>query len=513
MIKGFTPRLYQETILNTAATRNTLVVLPTGLGKTNIFLMLTAQRLKTHPGSKALLMGPTRPLIDQYREVFRKHFEISDDRMCVLTGMVKPEKRIELWNNSTVIFSTPQGLENDILAGKIRFDEVTLLGFDEAHRAVKEYSYVWIAKQYIKTARFPRVLALTASPGSDMEKITEVCKNLFIEDIEVRTEADADVKPYIQEIDIDWVKVDLTPEQEEARRLLDNSFKSKLETVKRVGFLDSIPGISKRELLQLQASLRSQLAGDYKNFPLLRAISSLAEAMKAGHALELLETQGITTAYKYIERLKEDAKAGKTKAVKRLFEDKNFIDAASKIQQLYEKKADHPKIEELKKIIAENIAGKPGSKAIVFSQYRDSALKLQEELNTLDGVRARIFVGQMKKGETGMSQKQQKELLEKFASGELNVIVATSIGEEGLDIPKVDLVVFYEPIPSAIRQIQRRGRTGRQERGKMIMLVTRNTRDEAFRWVAQRKERKMHSILKTLKNKIKLTPVGQTRLE
>ncbi len=513
MIKGFTPRLYQETILATAIAKNTLVVLPTGLGKTNIFLMLAAHRLRTYPNSKILLMGPTRPLIDQYYEVFRKHFEIEEEKMAVLTGMVAPEKRIKLWEKASIIFSTPQGLENDILAGKISFEDVTLLGFDEAHRTVKEYSYVWIAKQYMKTARFPRILALTASPGSDMEKITEVCQNLFIEDIEVRTEADADVKPYIQEIAIDWVKVDLPLEFSDIKKILDLSFRSKLEIVKNMGYLRGTYGVSKKDLLLLQASLHSELSGDYKNFPLLKSISALAEAMKVGHALELLETQGITALQKYFGRLKDDAKAAKTKAVKRLFSDNNFLAAVAKTQQLHEKKVEHPKIGELKRIIKENVADVKGAKAIVFNQYRDSALKLQEELNNVEGIRSRIFVGQMKKGETGLSQKQQKELLERFSAGEFNVIIATSIGEEGLDIPRVDLVVFYEPIPSAIRQIQRRGRTGRQEKGRVIILVTRDTRDEAFRWVAHHKEKRMHRILKTLKSKLKLTPIGQRQLE
>ncbi|HLD97671.1 MAG TPA: helicase-related protein, partial [Candidatus Nanoarchaeia archaeon] len=234
--------------------------------------------------------------------------------------------------------------------------------------------------------------------------------------------------------------------------------------------------------------------------------------MKVGHALELIETQGITSLQKYFERLSEDAKAAKTKAVKRLFSDSNFMAALAKTKTLFESKVDHPKISELKRIMAENIAAKDGAKAIVFSQYRDSALKLQQELNNVPGIAANIFVGQMKKGETGLSQKQQKELLARFAAGEFNALIATSIGEEGLDIPKVDLVMFYEPIPSAIRQIQRRGRTGRQEKGKVIILVTRDTRDEAFRWVAHHKEKRMHRILKTLKGKLKLVPLGQQLL-
>ena len=137
-------------------------------------------------------------------------------------------------------------------------------------------------------------------------------------------------------------------------------------------------------------------------------------------------------------------------------------------------------------------------------QYRDSALKIKEELENLPGVTAEIFVGQAKKRDTGLSQKEQKALLNRFRDSEFNVLVATSIGEEGLDIIKVDLVIFYEPIPSAIRSIQRRGRTGRQEKGRVIILLTRNTRDEAFRWVAHHKEQKMYRILRNLKNKIKL---------
>src|SRR3989344_4713831 len=198
MIRGFTPRLYQETIFSTAAQKNTLVVLPTGIGKTNVFLMLAAHRLKQFPNSKVLFIGPTRPLVEQYILVFRKHFDIKEDEMAVFTGFVSPGKRAEMLKSAKVIFSTPQGLENDIISGRIRLDDVSLLGVDEAHRAVGGYAYVFIAKKYQKTALYPRILALTASPGSDLEKISEVCSNLFIEEIEVRTPDDPDVKPYVQ---------------------------------------------------------------------------------------------------------------------------------------------------------------------------------------------------------------------------------------------------------------------------------------------------------------------------
>ena len=104
--------------------------------------------------------------------------------MAIFTGMVSPSKRAELWKTSKIIFSTPQGLENDIISGRIKLEDVSLFGVDEAHRAVGNYAYVFVAKQYQKLAKYPRIIALTASPGSDMEKIKEVCQNLYIEDIE-----------------------------------------------------------------------------------------------------------------------------------------------------------------------------------------------------------------------------------------------------------------------------------------------------------------------------------------
>ena len=76
---------------------------------------------------------------------------------------------------------------------------------------------------------------------------------------------------------------------------------------------------------------------------------------------------------------------------------------------------------------------------------------------------------------------------------------STSIGEEGLDIPEVDAVIFYEPIPSAIRTIQRAGRTARKIKGKLIILITKKTRDESYFYVSRAREKKMHKAIETIK--------------
>ncbi len=352
MIKDFEPRLYQQTIFATAVKYNTLVVLPTGMGKTNIFLMLAAQRLKQYPKSKILFIGPTRPLIEQYLLVFKRHFEIEESKLAIFTGHVPPKKREELWQKCQIFFSTPQGLENDIISSRIKLEEVSLLGVDEAHRAVGDYAYVFVVKQYMKKATHPRILALTASPGSDMEKISEVVKNLHIEEIEVRTDEDPDVREYIQEVDIRWVKVKLPVIFENIRNYLNDFTKTRLNKLKSWGILPRVDSIiSKKDLLGLQAQLRGRAAQGEKDFTIWNSISLLAEIMKVQHALELLETQGVISLYNYITKLERDSYTSKVKAVKNLVKDLNFRSALIKSQTLYENKIEHPKLIELQRIV------------------------------------------------------------------------------------------------------------------------------------------------------------------
>ncbi|MDA1196830.1 MAG: DEAD/DEAH box helicase [Nanoarchaeota archaeon] len=506
MIKDFKPRMYQESILATCAKKNTLVVLPTGLGKTNIFLMLAAHRLKLYPTSKILFIGPTRPLIDQYLSVFEKHFNIPKDQLVIFTGHVKPEKRAELWKTAKIIFSTPQGLENDILNRRINLEDVCLLGIDEAHRAVGDYAYVWVAKQYEKTAKYARILGLTASPGSDLEKIGEVCQNLFVQDIEVRTDKDSDVAEYLQQVEVDWIKVKLPKEFDEVLKHLKDFLKSRLNTLKDWDIMpkQDTAFVSKTALLQLQAQLRGRAVGT-QDFTAWKAISVLAEIMKIQHAVELLETQGVKPLHDYLNKLQQDSLSSKTKAVKNIVADIEFRNALFKTNRLFGEKVQHPKIAELKKLVKE-ILVTDDAKLMVFNQYRDNAADIVTHLNTLEGVRATLFVGQMKKGDTGLSQKEQKAVLDKFRSTEFNILVSTSVGEEGIDVPSVDAVIFFEPVPSAIRTIQRRGRTGRQSKGRVLVLMAENTRDVGYRWSAHHKELRMHRTLETLKKKMNFSP-------
>jgi len=510
MLRGFTPRLYQETILATAAMKNTLVVLPTGMGKTGVALLLAIQRLKEHPNSKILILAPTKPLAEQHLRTFKQSLDFPEEKITLFTGSVSPQKRAEIWKTAQIIFSTPQGLENDIIGNKIDISNVSLLVFDEAHRATGNYSYTFIAKQYYKKADWPRILALTASPGSEVDKIEEVCKNLYIEAVEIRTENDPDVQPYIQPINIEWITVELPEEFKKIKRLLDNCVKGKIDQLKRYGVKATF--MSKKDLLRMQAQMHARLASGEKDFEAMRCISILAEILKAQHAQELLESQGITNLNNYMSGLYEQAGSTKVKATKNLTADIAFKSAYILAQKLLEQNVEHPKIAELVKFVENEVKQNKMAKMILFTQFRDTAVKLSQELEKIEGVYSKVFVGQAKKRNTGLTQKQQAEILDMFRDGMFNVLIATSVAEEGLDIPKVDLVIFYEPIPSAIRSIQRRGRTGRQEKGRVVIFMTKGTREEAYSWSAKHKENKMVRILENMRRQltVKLAPKQPT---
>ncbi|MDD4498547.1 MAG: DEAD/DEAH box helicase, partial [Methanosarcinaceae archaeon] len=489
-------RLYQLNLAGKALEGPSLVVLPTGLGKTIIALFVIASRLQRF-GGKALLLSPTKPLVEQHASFFKRVMNLPEAEVLTFTGSLAPAKRKELWERGKLIVATPQVIENDILTKRISLEDVTHITFDEAHRAVGNYAYTFIAEKYFENAKSPHVLGITASPGSNDEKISEVCEALHIENVAVKTEQDRDVKPYVQEKDLEWVKVGLPGEMAKIRDELEKIVEERLAKVEELGFSAGHGKyVSKTDLLGLQKRLQGELR-EGGNPAVFTALSVVAEVMKVNHAVELVETQGLEALKKYLEKLEAEASSrGASKASRRLMGD---LCMRKVIHSLKDFSVEHPKIECTQNIVANQLEGNPDSRVIVFTNYRDTAEMVVAALAELPGISPVRFVGQSSRyKDKGLSQKKQVEIIEKFRAGEYNVLVATSVAEEGLDIPSTDLVLFYEPIPSEIRSIQRKGRTGRQRKGRVVVLVTKGTRDEAYYWSSKNKEKRMLNSMQGL---------------
>lgn len=419
--------------------------------------------------------------------------------MELFTGAIDSTSRKKIWQNADIIFSTPQCVANDLKKELYSLEEVCLLIEDEAHRCVKNYDYNYVAQRYKSQSKHPRILGLTASPGSETNKIKEICRNLFIEEVELRTRESLDVKPYLQELEYEKRMVEFPPEFQEIKLVLLKLFERYVEELRmrRVLFGPA----SKTHLIQLQKKISGTLLRGNKNWNYMLGASACAQAIKIQHALELLETQTLKSFNTYLKKLFNEASKQKSKGVVKLVSNPEFNFIFMSSNEMLFKGKEHPKMSELLEIINREKTENENMKMIVFTQYRDTATHISKNINEL-GIKAKVFVGQAKKaGEesTGLNQKQQKKIIEEFSEGKINVLCATCIAEEGLDIPEVNAVVFYEPIPSAIRTIQRAGRTARLSKGKLIMLITRKTRDEAFFYVSKSREKKMHSAISEIK--------------
>jgi len=500
-LKNLKPRKYQEEIFKTCINKNCLVVLPTGLGKTLVALMLTIERMKTFPGEKVLFLAPTKPLAEQHLNYFKKNLTELFGEMQLFTGSVNSTKRKKIWQTADIIFSTPQCIANDLKKELYNLKEVCLLIEDEAHRCIKNYDYRYIAQEYKIQAIHPRIIGLTASPGSEKSKIKDICNNLSIEEVELRGRESSDVKEYLQELEFEKVMLDFPPELEEIRQVLLNLFEVYVTElrVRRILFGPT----SKTGLINLQKKISATISRNYRNFNYLLGASACAQAIKIQHALELLETQTLEGFHKYLKGLFNQAAKKQSKGVIKLVSKPEFNFIFMRSNELLSKKMEHPKIQKLLEILTQEKRKNAKMKILVFTQFRETASNISKRINEIGGIKSKIFIGQTKKDGEGLNQKQQKKIIEDFSEGKINVLCATCIAEEGLDIPEVNTVIFYEPVPSAIRAIQRAGRTARLMKGKLIMLITKKTRDEAFFYVSKSRERQMKTAIEDIKDDLK----------
>jgi len=495
VVDGFLERRrYQLQLADAAGEAHTLVCLPTGLGKTTVSLLVTARRLH-EAGGTALLLAPTKPLVQQHAEFYREALSIPDDEIVVFTGEVSPDDRAAVWDDARVVIATPQVVENDLVGNRIGVQDVTHLTFDECHRGTGDYAYVYIAERYHADAANPLVTGMSASPGGDTDEIETVCENLGLQNVEVMTEADADVDEYTHDTDVRWDRVTLPEPVLEIRDALNEVITDRLESLKQLGVTNKTsPDLSQRDLNRMRGQLKQMMDNDQSDG--YTGMSTHAEVMKLRRAVELVETQSVESVRRYFERQREAARSsGASKASQRMVADPRVRAAMRKAESF---DGLHPKFSKARILLAETLGIQGGDRAILFTESRDTAEALVEFLDASFDVHK--FVGQGdKEGSDGMTQTQQQETLDDFRDGAFEVLVSTSVAEEGLDVPEVDLVCFYEPVPTAIRSIQRKGRTGRQAEGQVVVLMAEDTRDEAFFWISKRREKQMTQQLAELK--------------
>jgi ATP-dependent DNA helicase MPH1 len=492
-------RDYQFSIVRNGLFNNLLVALPTGLGKTFIAATIMFNYYRWTENAQIIFVAPTKPLVAQQVDACFKIVGIPRSETTMLTGEQATGLRAEEWLEKRVFFMTPQTLVNDLSSGIADPKKIVLLVVDEAHRATGNYAYVKVVEFMRRFNKSFRILALTATPGASVEAVQEVIDNLEISKVEIRTEESIDIQPFVHRRNIDQILLDPSDEITMAKELFAKALQPLVNQLCGQNAYWNKDPMSLTPYGLMQAR-KSWFAGAGKQAS--QGVKGMMMALftvlaSVAHSIKLLNFHGISPFYSTIKEFRQGVEDGNKggKYRRQIIESADFRKMMERIEFWISKDdfVGHPKLTYLCDTVLNHFLdagegrlpdGAPPSstRVIVFSEFRDSAEDIAHVLNKHGPmIRASVFVGQAdSKRSEGMNQAKQQETIRKFQSGIFNVLVATSIGEEGLDIGQVDLIICYDASGSPIRMLQRMGRTGRKRAGNIVLLLMRGKEGDAF---------------------------------
>nr|XP_023019452.1 Fanconi anemia group M protein [Leptinotarsa decemlineata] len=482
-------RDYQYNIIQKALLKNTLVSLPTGLGKTFIAAVVMYNYFRWYPQGKVVFMAPTRPLVKQQVDACYDIMAIPKEVTAELTGSQVSNSRKDIWDEKRVFFITPQILQNDLDKFQDLGTKIKCVVFDEAHRAKGNHAYCEVIRKLVATNKYFRVLALSATPGGTINDVLEVVRNLLISHLEFRIEESLDVSPYVFQRNLTTVVVPLGEKLQEVKdkylKVLDYYTRSLVK-------YKVIPGnylnLTKGKIFMTMREFQAKSKSSSSNYS--EITKCLTVCITLYHALELLVRHGLRSFLNFFEEHIDKPILTDKKGVYEIMQDlREYLGPPLSLELMpdgsypelpKDVKFGHPKFYKLRDILLEHFKETDGtSRVIVFFEYRDStkeayALLLQSR----PILKPRIFLGHSK----GVTQRQQINVVKSFREGTCNILLSTSIGEEGLDVGEVDLIICFDiSNKSPIRMVQRMGRTGRKKKGKIVVLVTEGKEQQTLK--------------------------------
>ena len=452
--QSYPVRDYQLEISKTAILYNTLVSLPTGLGKTLIASVVLYNFYRWFPTGKVIFLAPTLPLVNQQVKACYDIMGIPAEDTALLTGKVAAKERERLWDERRVFFCTPQTVQRDIESDRCPTRRVVCVVLDEAHKASGAYAYVKVVQQLEEAGGKFRILGLSATPGTGIKQIQEVITALRIQKIEARFEDDASVKKYIHERHSEIIIVKQVSAVTTIERLLNDLIAPILERLRANNGLSTIRG---NATLTPYCIIRAQ-----KEYSERTQDNSLNSYFYAAHSLVQLRSEirrtGIGMVRTKMIQLKNEGRGLMSKIVRgkefqAVFDAvlRSSSDPNNTNELAQDRKFNNPKLMKLDEILTEHFerarACEESSRAIVFTQWRDSVSEIVAVLVSKQPLlRARHFVGQGKStggankdrvdqscvSLKGMKQKEQQAVIRDFREGKYNILVCTCIGEEGL---------------------------------------------------------------------------------
>ncbi|KAF9229670.1 P-loop containing nucleoside triphosphate hydrolase protein [Gyrodon lividus] len=484
-------RDYQFNIVRRCLFENTLVALPTGLGKTFIAGVVMLNFYRWFPEGKVVFVAPSKPLVAQQIDACHRTCGIPGGDAVELTGNNPRAYRSRMWEEKRVFYMTPQTLMNDLTTENCDARDIILMVIDEAHKGTGDYAYAQIVRFLMAKNPHFRVLALTATPGSTPEAIQAIVDSLHISRIEIRDERSLDLREYMHKKEVKQHIIKMTEGIVHFQQLLKIVMESVLKPLVARGVIEPLDVV---KMHPYRATATIQRIAAQRNSPHKWAVGALSKLGAMARAMSYLMEASVTMCLGSLQDLiadKDKLEDGKKKAPAKnqLKSDPTFQKLLADLEARRTQPGGmgmHPKMETLKALLVQHFgermaegsergeASGGDTRAMVFVTYRECVDEIVEVLNQESPLlKATRFVGQGvdKQGKKGIAQREQLEVIKKFKAGEFNVLVSTSIGEEGLDIGEVDMIVCYDAQKTPIRMLQRVGRTGRKRDGHVHVLL------------------------------------------
>ena len=496
-------RKYQEELAEPGLKCHSYIVCaPTGSGKTVVASCIIANHLKERwkhgHHAKVVFFANLVPLVQQqYRRISEC---VQGVRICKLFGEMRQNvtdasSKLDvgaLLKEHDVVVCTDGILQQDLEHGRVKCGDITLLVVDECHRAlphkrsgVSLYGKIMLhllrSKQ--EDGHIPQIVGLTASPGTGSGKPTKESVRLHVEHlcaylnaveglkvvVEHKQDLHQHCRPASQHTETtgDLLELDdLAQKIKQVMQLIEAKFGWKSEY--SYGSTEYSQWASgKRGILQsFDGSSEEILATEH--------LEGYSKALNVFEDLNAKECLALLESAEMLGCLPSEEQAVGYQSTLR-----HHLLAMIEVTKEYKKKTSE-NLDTLEHVLLDAYGENHECKAIIFVPTKHYAYFLEKwikESDCLKVFRPSVCVGTTGQEEYRMTASQQDKAIEKLRTGEANVLIGTSILEEGLDVPDCDCSILYDYVKNDISRTQAQGRA-RKEGSKCITIVTKGSSKE-----------------------------------
>ena len=471
-------RNYQFEIVQQCLKQNTLVCLPTGSGKTFIASVVIMNFYRWFPKGIIIFCAPTRTLVDQQVVSCNQFTTIPQSEVTIFTGSTTQIERKTIWEDFRVIYATPQTIQFQLEKGKLDPTKICLIVFDEAHHARAKHPYCVIVRKIAERNGQFRIVGLSATPGTDQKTVQAIIFNLMISKIMYKDDTDLDIQQYKHSTEVEIITVPVDIEASSCLDLINRLIAKVIEPIKAIFPTADPQFITKGSVFGTMEKIKR--GEKSKNFYLQMNILGLAMSLTSiKERITLYGTRCLEQCFNTLEKKKD------TKEKLKMMSSQEFVDFKKLCHRA--RTTVSPKLARLTIILEDFFREKPESRCIVFVNLREVATDIEKHLKNVPSCKVKVFTGKNSSLTEGQSERTQQAVVNLFKKGKFNVIVATCVAEEGLDIGEVDLIICYDVQKSPLRTVQRMGRTGRKREGKVIFLVSEGYEEQQLKKAMNKK--------------------------